>query len=140
MIRGVIVSLHVATGGAVGALVRSRPLALLLGPALLLLFAAMARHPALAAGLTRFLTRPLVRRPFLVSGLAALAGDLALFVSIHRSKSAIFLGHRCLLAYTNSVRANTRAATDMPRGGRKSNEYNGLGKTFSAPPTPRVQP
>src|SRR5207302_9052580 len=30
----VIVSLHVATGGAVGALVRSRPLALLLGPAL----------------------------------------------------------------------------------------------------------
>jgi hypothetical protein len=30
----VIVSLHVATGGAMGALVRSRPLALLLGPAL----------------------------------------------------------------------------------------------------------
>jgi len=30
----VIVSLHVATGGAVGALVRSRPLALLLGPPL----------------------------------------------------------------------------------------------------------
>jgi hypothetical protein len=30
----VIVSLHVATGGAVGSLVRSRPLALLLGPAL----------------------------------------------------------------------------------------------------------
>ena len=29
-----IVSLHVATGGAAGALVRSRPLALLLGPAL----------------------------------------------------------------------------------------------------------
>lgn len=29
-----IVSLHVATGGALGALVRSRPLALLLGPAL----------------------------------------------------------------------------------------------------------
>jgi hypothetical protein len=30
----VIVSLHVATGGALGALVRSRPLALLLGPLL----------------------------------------------------------------------------------------------------------
>jgi hypothetical protein len=30
----VIVSLHVATGGALGALVRSRPLALLLGPPL----------------------------------------------------------------------------------------------------------
>jgi hypothetical protein len=30
----VIVSLHVATGGAVGSLVRSRPLALMLGPAL----------------------------------------------------------------------------------------------------------
>jgi hypothetical protein len=30
----VIVSLHVATGGAAGALVRSRPLALLLGPVL----------------------------------------------------------------------------------------------------------
>src|SRR5205807_9293363 len=32
--RWVIVSLHVATGGAAGALLRSRPLALLLGPAL----------------------------------------------------------------------------------------------------------
>ncbi len=30
--QGVIVSLHVATGAAAGALVRSRPLALLLGP------------------------------------------------------------------------------------------------------------
>ena len=34
MIRSVIVSLHVAVGGAVGALVRSRPLALVLGPPL----------------------------------------------------------------------------------------------------------
>ena len=34
IIQTVIVSLHVATGGAVGALVRSRRLALLLGPAL----------------------------------------------------------------------------------------------------------
>jgi hypothetical protein len=32
--RSVIVSLHVATGAALGAAVRSRPLALLLGPAL----------------------------------------------------------------------------------------------------------
>ena len=32
--RAVIVSLHVATGAAMGAVVRSRPLALLLGPAL----------------------------------------------------------------------------------------------------------
>jgi hypothetical protein len=32
--QSMIVSLHVATGGAVGALVRSRPLALLLGPIL----------------------------------------------------------------------------------------------------------
>jgi len=34
MIRSVIVSLHVAVGGAMGALVRSRPLALVLGPPL----------------------------------------------------------------------------------------------------------
>ena len=34
MIRSMIVSLHVATGAAMGALVRSRPLALLLGPPL----------------------------------------------------------------------------------------------------------
>jgi hypothetical protein len=34
MISGLIVSLHVAVGGAAGALVRSRPLALLLGPVL----------------------------------------------------------------------------------------------------------
>jgi len=34
MISALIVSLHVAVGGAAGALVRSRPLALLLGPVL----------------------------------------------------------------------------------------------------------
>src|SRR5262245_35652562 len=39
--------------------------------ALLLLLAAMARHPALASGFTRFLGRPLVRRAFLMRGLAA---------------------------------------------------------------------
>jgi hypothetical protein len=50
---------------------------------LLLLFPAMTGHAALATGFTRFFTRPLVSRPFLVRGLAALARDLSLFVSIH---------------------------------------------------------
>ena len=70
--------------------------------ALLFLLPAMARHPALAARLTRFLARPLVRGPFLMRGLAALAGNLALLASIHRCKSTILFGHHALLAYTSS--------------------------------------
>jgi hypothetical protein len=53
----------------------------------------MARHAALAAGFTRFLAGPLVRRALLVRGLATLARDLPLLGPIHRCKSAIFLGH-----------------------------------------------
>jgi hypothetical protein len=34
-----------------------------------------------------------MRGALLVSGFATLAGDLTLFGTIHRSKSAIFLGH-----------------------------------------------
>src|SRR6188474_247631 len=45
---------------------------------LLLLLAAMARHPALASGFPRFFARPLVRGALLMRGLAALAGYLAL--------------------------------------------------------------
>ena len=83
---------------------------------LLFLLAAMARHPALAARFTRFFAGPLVRGPFLMRGLAALARNLALLASIHRRKSTILFGHHALLAYTSSVaRANTRAATDVPR-------------------------
>src|SRR5688572_25361567 len=54
--------------------------------ALLLLLAAMARHPAFAARLPRFLTRPLVRGALLMRGLATLAGNLALLAPIHRCK------------------------------------------------------
>src|SRR4029079_14249644 len=59
----------------------------------LFLLAAMARHPALAPGFARFLTGPLVRRAFLMRGLAALARNLALLHSIHRRKSTIFFCH-----------------------------------------------
>src|SRR5262245_33635764 len=60
---------------------------------LLLLLAAMARHPALAAGLTCFFARPLVSRAFLMRGLATLARNLALLVSVHRCESTILFGH-----------------------------------------------
>jgi hypothetical protein len=88
---------------------------------LLLLLAAMTRHPALAPRLTRFLARPLVSGSLLMRGLAALACNLALLASIHRRESTILFGHLALLAYTNPlVRANTRAATDVPRIVRNS--------------------
>src|SRR5688500_8946408 len=38
----------------------------------------MTRHAAFAAGFPRFLARPLVGRPLLMGGLAALAGNLTL--------------------------------------------------------------
>ena len=62
---------------------------------LLLLFAAMARHPALAARLPRFLARPLVGRALLMRGLATLARNLALLVAVHRREPAILFRHRC---------------------------------------------
>src|SRR5262249_61282564 len=49
----------------------------------------MARHATLAAGLARLFARPLVRRPLLMRGLAALARDLSLLVPVHRRKSTI---------------------------------------------------
>ena len=65
---------------------------------LLFLLATMARHPALAARFASFFRGPLVRRAFLVCCLAAFTRDVALLVSVHRSKSAIFLRHRALPA------------------------------------------
>src|SRR5437773_5018601 len=62
-----------------------------------LLFAAMAGHPAFAAGLARFFTRPLVRGALLVRRLAPLTRDLALLVPLHRGKSTILCCHRNLL-------------------------------------------
>src|SRR5262245_20364262 len=99
----------------------------------------MARHPALAASLTRFLAGPLVRRAFLMRGLAALARNLALLVAVHRRKSAILFCHR-LPPHPDMITSpgrltfpcssNTRAATDVPRSNPKSQPLNGLGKTF----------
>src|SRR5713101_5771380 len=65
----------------------------------LLLLLAMARHSALAACLACLVGRPFVRRALLVRGSATLAGDLALFVPIHRREAAILFGHRTLLPW-----------------------------------------
>ena len=67
----------------------------------LFLLPAMTGHAALATRLTRFVARPLVSRALLMRGFAALARNLALFVSVHRCKSAIFCGHYVLLGCTN---------------------------------------
>jgi len=94
--------------------------------ALLLLLPPMARHAAFAAGLARFLRRPLVRGALLVRRLAALARDLALLVPVHRCKATILFSHATLLALP--FVPNTRAATDVPRKSRKPRPYNELGK------------
>ncbi len=53
----------------------------------------MTRQSAFAAGGLRFLPRPLVSGTFFVRSTAALAGNLALLVAVHRRKSAIFNSH-----------------------------------------------
>ena len=62
------------------------------------LLAAMARHAALTSRLTRFVARPLVRRAFLMRGLAALARNISLLAAIHRRKSTILFSQCCLPA------------------------------------------
>lgn len=57
----------------------------------------MARDTALAAGCTSFFPGPFVSGALFVGHPAALAGNLTLFLSIHRGESAIFYGHRILL-------------------------------------------
>src|SRR5262245_55363643 len=57
----------------------------------------MARHASLAAGFARFFARPLVSRPFGMCGLATLAGNLALLLTVHRGESAILFCHTDLL-------------------------------------------
>jgi hypothetical protein len=63
----------------------------------LLLATPMAGHPAFSTRLTGLFARPLVCGPFLMRGLSALAGNLALLGAIHRCKSAVFLCHLDLL-------------------------------------------
>src|SRR5262245_19511824 len=114
--RHVLIAHHpVAAGFARGLTRRFRRL--------LLLLAAMARHPALASRFARFLAGPLVGRALLMRCLAALAGDLPLLLPVHRRKTAILFGHRLLPPGRMSVSgyphvlvlANTRAATAVPR-------------------------
>ena len=100
-----------------GAACSARPVA-----SLLFLLPAMARHAALAAGLTRFFARPLVRRALLMRGLAALARNLALLASIHRCKSAVFFGHHCLLA------GPCRASRSLRHGAPSRVKYSGCNR------------
>ena len=53
----------------------------------------MTGDAAFASGVSRLLARPLVRGAFLMGGLAPLACNLTLLGAVHRSKSAVFLGH-----------------------------------------------
>ena len=53
----------------------------------------VACEPAFAAGRLCLLASPLVRRALLVGRPAALAGNLSLFISVHRRKAAIFGSH-----------------------------------------------
>ena len=64
-----------------------------LGSSRLLPATAMAGDTTLATGIAGLFAGPLVRGSLLVGSLAALAGNLALLASIHRSESTIFLCH-----------------------------------------------
>jgi hypothetical protein len=61
--------------------------------ALLLAPPTVTGKAALSSGVARLLTGPLVGGAFLMSGLPALACNLALPSAIHRCKPAIFFGH-----------------------------------------------
>jgi len=63
---------------------------------------AMAIGRALSPGHPRFLGVPFMRPALRVSGLPAAAGDLALLVTIHRSKSAVLFSHARIVRMTNS--------------------------------------
>src|SRR3954464_2489947 len=85
MIRSVIVSLHVATGAAAGALTRSRPIALLLGPLVHLAGDRVphddihAPHFEIGSGLAALALLAVRRGPFdpaVLGGAAASAPDL----------------------------------------------------------------
>src|SRR5262245_39306024 len=63
----------------------------------------MARHAAFASGFACFLAGPLVGRALLMSGLATLAGNLALLRAVHRSESAVLFSHTNLLPNCHST-------------------------------------
>jgi len=75
--------------------------------------AATAALATLTASRTCFVRGPLVSRPFLVGGATALAGDLALLLATHRSKSATFFArsvHNTLLMIRSRLRDNFEVA------------------------------
>src|SRR5215510_6770081 len=63
----------------------------------------MAGHAAFASGFACFLAGPLVGRALLMSGLATLAGKLALFRAVHRSESAVLFSHTDLLPIATHI-------------------------------------
>src|SRR5262249_17032889 len=81
-----------ATGAILGGATLRRWRARLLATSL------VARDTALAAGVARLFTRPLMRGALLVGSFPSLARNLTLLGPIHRSKPAIFLGHVALLS------------------------------------------
>ena len=78
---------HLRTGAA----------AHVLALAVALTTSAMARHATLASRFPSFLARPLMGRALGMRRLAALAGDLALLLPVHRGESAILFCHADLL-------------------------------------------
>src|SRR5215813_14450374 len=70
----------------------------------------MAGHAAFASGFACFLAGPLVGRALLMSGLATLAGNLALLRAVHRSESAVLFSHTDLLPIALALPASTRGA------------------------------
>jgi hypothetical protein len=84
----------------------------------------VARQSALATRCLRFLARPLVRGALLMRGATALAGDLTLFVAIHRREPTILDSHdvsalvRCKLTSTSALRKNCEkfTSTSTSRG------------------------
>jgi hypothetical protein len=87
----------------------------------------VARQAALAPGRLRFLTRPFVRGALLVRGTATFAGNLALFIPIHRRKPTIFNSHEISVL----VQCNLTSTSARPKNHEKSTPTSTDGRALS---------
>jgi hypothetical protein len=87
----------------------------------------MPRKAALASGRLRFLARPFVRGALLVRGAAAFAGNLALFIPIHRRKPTIFDSHEISVL----IPCNLTSISARPKNHEKSTPTSTDGRALS---------
>jgi hypothetical protein len=87
----------------------------------------VARQSAFAPGCLRLLARPLVRGALLVRGAAAFAGNLTLFISIHRCEPAILDSHEI----STLVECNLTSTPVCAKNNEKFNRSSTDGRALS---------